>query len=73
MERYGARIPPLPYPDPELADDAIRLRPWMPDDVPDAHRAMQDPAISHVTRVPAGQTEADVRAYVAGLEPARLA
>ena len=66
-------MPELPLPDPPLADDTIRLRPWSVDDVEPAHRATQDPLIPRFTRVPAGQTQDGVRLFLATLEPARAA
>jgi RimJ/RimL family protein N-acetyltransferase len=64
---------PLPLPDPPLNDGVVRLRAWTERDVPAAWRATQDPLITRFTRVPEGQTEDDVRAYVAALEPDRRA
>jgi RimJ/RimL family protein N-acetyltransferase len=66
-------VAPLTYPDPPLADEAVRLRPWGEADVEPAWRAAQDPLIPRFTRVPRGQTPDDVRAFVAVLEPARRA
>jgi RimJ/RimL family protein N-acetyltransferase len=63
----------LPFPDPPLADEVIRLRAWSAADVRPAHRATQDPLIPRFTRVPPEQTEADVRRFFAGQEPARRA
>jgi hypothetical protein len=45
-------MPPLPLPDPELADDAIRLRAPSAADVPAITEACQDPDIQHFTFVP---------------------
>ena len=66
-------MPELPFPDPPPADEAVRLRRWSLDDVGPAHRATQDPLIPRFTRVPADQTEDDVRLFLATLEPARTA
>jgi len=66
-------MPELRFPDPPLADDTVRLRPWSVDDVGAAHRATQDPLISRFTRVPADQTQDDVRLFLATQEPARAA
>ncbi|HEX8104612.1 MAG TPA: GNAT family protein [Solirubrobacteraceae bacterium] len=63
----------LPFPDPPLTDGTVALRPWCDDDVPAALRATQDPEITRFTRVPPRQTEAQLRAFVAGQEPARRA
>lgn len=61
----------LPLPDPPLADDLVRLRPWSQADVHAAFRATQDALIQRFTRVPENQTEADVRRFFEGREPAR--
>ena len=45
-------MPPLPLPDPELADDAIRLRAPIAADVPAITAACQDPDIQRFTFVP---------------------
>jgi RimJ/RimL family protein N-acetyltransferase len=59
-------MPPIPLPDPELADEVIRLRPPEDRDVPALHAACQDPGIAHFTFVPTPYTEAHARAWVAG-------
>jgi RimJ/RimL family protein N-acetyltransferase len=64
-------MPELRFPDPPLTDDAVRLRPWTVDDIGPAHRATQDPLIPRFTRVPADQTQDDVRLFLATQEPAR--
>ena len=66
-------MPALPFPDPPPADEVVRLRRWSPDDVGAAHRATRDPLIPRFTRVPADQTQDDVRLFLATLEPARAA
>ena len=58
-------MPPLPLPDPELADDAIRLRPPTDADVGAITAACQDPDIQHFTFVPVPYTEDDARAWIA--------
>ena len=63
----------LPYPDPPLADDVVRLRPWSEADVKPAHAATRDPLIPRYTRVPENQTEDGLRAFIAGREADRLA
>lgn len=63
----------LRFPDPPLADDTIRLRPWSETDVGAAWRATQDPLIPRFTRVPENQTEDDLRRFLAEQEPARSA
>jgi RimJ/RimL family protein N-acetyltransferase len=65
-------MPPLPLPDPELADDAIRLRAPTAADVPAIAEACQDPAIQHFTFVPVPYREQDARDWVGGA-PARAA
>jgi RimJ/RimL family protein N-acetyltransferase len=65
-------MPPIPLPDPELADDAIRLRPPAGDDVDAITAACQDPDIQHFTFVPAPYRTAHAREWVAGA-PARRA
>lgn len=62
---------PLSYPDPHLAAGAIRLRPWRDADLEPAWDATQDPAILAFTHVPEGQTLAELRVFVHGLEQAR--
>jgi hypothetical protein len=44
-------MPSLPYPDPELADDGIRLRPPAPADVPAITAGCQDPLVQRFTFV----------------------
>jgi RimJ/RimL family protein N-acetyltransferase len=63
----------LCFPDPPLADDRIRLRPWSKADVEPAFRATQDALIPRFTRVPENQTEDDVRQFIEAREPARRA
>jgi RimJ/RimL family protein N-acetyltransferase len=43
----------LEFPDPPLGDEAIRLRPWSPDDAEAAARAAVDPAVQRFTPIPA--------------------
>jgi RimJ/RimL family protein N-acetyltransferase len=59
-------MPPLPLPDPELADDAIRLRAPAAADVPAITEACQDPDIQHFTFVPVPYREEDARDWVGG-------
>jgi hypothetical protein len=56
----------LPFPDPPLADDPIRLRPWSETDADATFRATQDPLIPRFTRVPERQTEEDVFSLIPG-------
>jgi hypothetical protein len=57
-------MPPLPLPDPELADDAIRLRAPATDDVAAITEACQDPDIQHFTFVPLPYREEHARDWV---------
>jgi RimJ/RimL family protein N-acetyltransferase len=57
-------MPPLPLPDPELADDAIRLRAPSEADVPAITEACQDPDIQHFTFVPVPYREEHARNWV---------
>jgi RimJ/RimL family protein N-acetyltransferase len=57
-------MPAIPLPDPELADDMIRLRPPQLADVPALTEACQDPLIQRFTFVPAPYTEAHARDWV---------
>ncbi|MES1193227.1 MAG: GNAT family N-acetyltransferase [Solirubrobacterales bacterium] len=59
-------MPPLPLPDPELADDTIRLRAPSAADVPAITEACQDPDIQHFTFVPVPYGEQDARDWVDG-------
>jgi RimJ/RimL family protein N-acetyltransferase len=57
-------MPAISLPDPELADDVIRLRPPQPADVPALTEACQDPLIQRFTFVPSPYTEAHARDWV---------
>ena len=59
-------MPPLPLPDPELADDTICLRAPSAADVPAITEACQDPDIQHFTFVPVPYREQDARDWVGG-------
>jgi RimJ/RimL family protein N-acetyltransferase len=59
-------MPPLSLPDPELADDTIRLRAPSAADVPAITEACQDPDIQHFTFVPVPYAEQDARDWVDG-------
>ena len=59
-------MPPLPLPDPELADDAIRLRAPVVADVPAITEACQDPDIQRFTFVPVPYREEHARDWVGG-------
>jgi RimJ/RimL family protein N-acetyltransferase len=54
----------IPLPDPELADEAVRLRTARLDDVRAITAACQDPLIQRFTFVPDGYTEAHAREWV---------
>jgi len=58
-------VPSIPLPDPELADDAIRLREPAEADVPAITAACQDPLIQRFTFVPVPYSEEDARTFVA--------
>jgi RimJ/RimL family protein N-acetyltransferase len=66
-------MPELRYPDPPLADDVVRLRPWSDADVDAAHAATQDPLIPRFTRIPEQQTKAQLRAFIADRDARRIA
>jgi RimJ/RimL family protein N-acetyltransferase len=57
-------MPAIPLPQPELADDAIRLRAPKRSDVPAIAAACQDPLIQHFTFVPPAYTETHARDWV---------
>jgi RimJ/RimL family protein N-acetyltransferase len=59
-------MPPLPLPDPELADDVIRLRAPADQDIPAITAACQDPDIQHYTFVPVPYSEEHARDWVDG-------
>ncbi len=61
----------LRYPDPVLADEVVRLRPWTEADLPAAHAAVQDPLVERFTRVPPKQTLEDLRIFLASHESVR--
>jgi RimJ/RimL family protein N-acetyltransferase len=54
----------LEYPDPQLADEAVRLRPWSDDDLETVVEASRDPYIPKVTTVPAPYTKGEGRRWV---------
>jgi len=54
----------LAYPDPPLANGAIRLRPWAMRDVSAVEQAGHDPYIPTITSVPPAYTDEGGRAYV---------
>jgi RimJ/RimL family protein N-acetyltransferase len=66
-------VPPIPLPEPALADGEIRLREPGPGDIPALTAACQDPLIQRFTFVPVPYAESDARAFVAGRPAARAA
>lgn len=60
-----------PLPDPPVADEVVRLRPWTPDDAPALAAAWADPAIRRWTAVPKAPTEDHARRWIAGAETRR--
>jgi RimJ/RimL family protein N-acetyltransferase len=61
-------IKPLQAPEPELADDAIRLEPLDQTHVPEMTGLVDDPEIVRFTRVPSGADEAFVRGWIGRYE-----
>jgi RimJ/RimL family protein N-acetyltransferase len=59
-------MPPIPLPDPALADAAVRLRAARLEDVPTILRACQDPQIQRFTFVPTDYDEDLACAWVTG-------
>ncbi len=62
---------PLAFPDPPLVAGGVVLRPWRDEDLEPAYRATQDPLIPRFTHVPPGQTLAQLRVFIHGLDHAR--
>jgi RimJ/RimL family protein N-acetyltransferase len=61
----------LPLPDPPLTDDALALRPWGPEDLPNLLAAAADPVVHRYRySLPVGADEA--RAWLAAVEHDRL-
>lgn len=54
----------LDYPDPDLADDLVRLRRWRTSDLRCVEEAATDPRIPEGTTVPAHYTEQEGRAWI---------
>lgn len=55
----------LPYPDPELSADGVRLRGWRPDDVDALHRAFGDATVQRFSWPSlAPYTRGDARAFL---------
>ncbi len=62
----------IPFPDPPLADGAVALRPWRPEDAAVKASWGRDHAIVWWTDVPADYTEAAALAWAAEVEEHRL-
>ena len=63
--------PPIPEPDPPLADTRVALRPWRDADVPWLARESRDPLVPRFTTVPADNSEAHVRGFLLAHGPLR--
>jgi RimJ/RimL family protein N-acetyltransferase len=72
LVRLGQEVQEVPRglnrPDPQLADDQIRLEPLSQDDVPDLFGLVGDADIISYTRVPAGSDEEFVRRWIGRYE-----
>ena len=66
-------MPEIPYPDPPLRDEEVRLRPWDDADVPALVEACQDREIARWTVVPWPYAERDALQYLTRVEPDRRA
>ena len=67
-----ALVSEVPFPEPALADDLIRLRPWLDADIAPAFAATRDdPLIGRFTRIAQDRTEQELRDAVGGHEAAR--
>jgi RimJ/RimL family protein N-acetyltransferase len=61
-------------PDPPLAGDGVALQAWSERDIPWVVAACRDPVFERFTAaIPSPYGEADARAWLAGMEPARRA
>ena len=67
------RVSALPFPEPQLSDDVVALRPWRREDAPVKASWDRDPAIVRWTEIPANNTEEGVLAWAARTEEARQA
>jgi RimJ/RimL family protein N-acetyltransferase len=62
----------LAFPDPPLADEAVLLRPWVADDVPEQIMAFADPSVQRYSwPATRAYTEADAREFFAHQDEAR--
>jgi RimJ/RimL family protein N-acetyltransferase len=66
-------LPELPYPAPPLADGEVRLRPYRPSDLDALVQELSDPEIPRWTNVPRDYGEDEGQAFLAHVEPQRLA
>jgi RimJ/RimL family protein N-acetyltransferase len=62
----------LRFPDPPLAGDVVRLRPWRERDVPAMVKAFDDPVMRRFSWRAEPFTEPQARGHLAGREAARL-
>ena len=60
-------------PQPTLAGDRVRLRPWRPDDAPAVHAACQDAEIQRWTQVPVPYAREHAEGFVDGIAAATWA
>ena len=63
--------PQLPLPDPPLTDDAVALRPWGPEDLPDLLAAAADPIVHRYRYSLPGDVE-EAQVWLATVEGDRL-
>jgi len=61
----------LSFPEPPLADAAVRLRPWRGNDLPSMVQAFSDPTMQHFSWRTAPFTDADARNYFSEQEQSR--
>jgi RimJ/RimL family protein N-acetyltransferase len=66
-------VPALYYPDPPLAHDGVRLRPYRPADLVALVRELGDPEVPRWTNVPPGYGLEEGQAFLTHVEPQRLA
>jgi RimJ/RimL family protein N-acetyltransferase len=64
-------VPAIPLPNPPLADDGVRLRPWREADLDTAHAGSHDQLVPRFTNVPERQSRAELAAFMASHEPLR--
>jgi RimJ/RimL family protein N-acetyltransferase len=66
-------MPVIPYPDPQLRDDVIALRPFRKDDAAAIVAGVQDPEVPRWTVIPSPYGEIEAREFLVGVEPGREA